>query len=64
MTWSEEENNIILKHFGNLEKAPSKKDVIEAFDTIHELKPLLEAKGISRCLDKVKNTFKKLAKSK
>ena len=63
MTWSDEEN-LILKHFGNLPKAPSKKEVIEAFNTIDELKPLMEAKGQSRCHDKIKNTFKKLAKSK
>ena len=64
MIWSEEETEIIVKHFGNFGKLPNKKEIIEAFDNIDELKPLLNTKGLTRCVDKVKNTYKKLNKAK
>ena len=62
MKWSKEENEIIMKHFGSFTK-PIKKDIIEAFANIDELKPLLDQKGLSSCLDKVRNTLKKLKKA-
>lgn len=64
MDWSEEENVVIMKHFGMIKEHPQKKFVAEAFNTIDELKALLEAKGFQRCYDKVKNTFKKIKKQK
>lgn len=63
MNWSEEETEIILKHFSKFKKPPTKKEITEAFDNIDELKPLLNTRGLSRCLDKVKNTLKKLKKA-
>lgn len=57
--WSEDENKLILKHFGNLEKNPKKKEILQAFNSIEELKPIMEKKGQQSCIDKVKNTLKK-----
>ena len=62
--WSSEENVMILKHFGNLEKNPTKKEMQEAFNTIDELAPLLKVKGFQRCVNKVRNTRKFLKKNK
>ena len=55
---------MISKHFGNLEKNPTKKEMQEAFNTIDELAPLLKVKGFKCCVDKVRNTRKFLKKDK
>ena len=62
MDWSQDETDIIMKHFGHIKEHPKKKLVTEAFQTIDELIPLLEAKGLQRCYNKVKNTLNKLRK--
>ena len=62
--WSSEETVMILKHFGDLENKPTKKEMQEAFNTIDELAPLLNVKDFQRCVDKVRNTRKFLKKNK
>ena len=62
MDWSQDETDIIMKHFGHIKEHSKKKLVTEAFQTIDELIPLLEAKGLQRCYNKVKNTLNKLRK--
>lgn len=62
MNWFKEEIEIILKYFLNFKKFFIKKEIIEAFDNIDEFKSLLNIRGFLRCLDKVKNIFKKLKK--
>ena len=64
MLWSSEETAMILKHFGDLVKNPSKIQMQEAFNTIDELAPLLKVKGFQRCVDKVRNTRRSLKKNK
>ena len=64
MDWSRDETDIIMKNFGHIKEHPKKKLVTEAFQTIDELIPLLEAKGLQRCYNKVKNTLNKLQKQK
>lgn len=62
MDWSPDETDIIMKHFGHIKEHPKKKLVTEAFQTIDELIPLLEAKDLQHCYNKVKNTLNKLRK--
>ena len=62
MEWSQQDNEVILKQFGRLDKVPRKKDLIDDFNTIEDLIPFLKTHGLQRCLDKVKNTVNKLKK--
>lgn len=64
MLRSSEEHAMILKHFGNLEKNPTKIEMQEAFNTIDELAPVLKVKGFQRSVDKVRNTRRSLKKNK
>ena len=43
-------------------QCPKKKTISEAFNTVPDLTPLLEKKGLQHCLDRVKNTLKKMRK--
>ena len=62
MDWSPDETDIIMKHFGHIKEHPKKKLVTEAFQTIDELIPLLEAR-LAALLQQSKEHPKQITKA-
>ena len=61
--WETEDSMKIEDFFRKMEKCPKKRKIEEAFNEEKSLNDILKREGMKRCLEKVKNLFKKWNKS-
>ena len=62
--WDTDDTKVIEFHFLSLSKCPKKHEILAIFDGNDTLREVLNRNGKKRCLDKVKNLFKRLSKKK
>ena len=61
--WEVEDSVKIEDFFRKMDKCPKKRKIEEAFNEEKSLNDILKREGMKRCLEKVKNLFKKWNKS-